>query len=167
MRNGAAISVISVRVSMRVCHSGCVCKREALSIHVCVCVGSFQLAVAERLGASVCQRVTEMMIKNGSHSCSCCRCYVHWHVPKGDSVRGRWRAEERRECGESKCMWVWLSSRARGEATARVQLKFHCTLLVLLLQRLLSTSGPQRQAAGSCRQWAWHLQSFNLNALCG
>lgn len=93
MRNGAAISVISARVSMRVCHSVCVCKREALSVHVCV--GSFQLAVAERLGASVCQRVTEMMIKNGSHSCSCCRCYVHWHVPKGDRARGRWRAEEK------------------------------------------------------------------------
>lgn len=84
----------------------CVCKREALSVHVCVfvsvCVGSFQLAVAERLGASVCQRVTEMMIKNGSHSCSCCRCYVHWHVPKGDRARRGWRAEE--SVGESKCM---------------------------------------------------------------
>lgn len=98
MRNGAAISVISVRVSMRVCHSVCVCARERHCLYMCVfvrgCVGSFQLAVAERLGASVCQRVTEMMIKNGSHSCSCCRCYVHWHVPKGDRARGGWR-----ECG--------------------------------------------------------------------
>jgi len=44
---------------------------------------------------------------------------------------------------------------------ARLKLKFHCTLL----QRLLSTSGPQRQEARAVKLWAWHSQSLSPNAV--
>lgn len=154
MRNGAAISVISVRVSMRVCHSVCASVRQVLSLCVCVwvsvcwffSVGSGWTARRFRLSTSYgnddkkWQPQLQLLLLLCALACA-----------KGrQGVRGmksrRWGQGESER--ESKCMWVWLSSRARGDATARVQLKFHCTLL----QRLLSTSGPQRQAAGSRQQ---------------